>query len=792
MWMRINSRSLVSEGSDSGRNRFLLPISRRWLFLHSFTSFFIATTIYLTGCALSSSSHQENPPPVKVTITPGTSSLFLGQIQPFAASVANAANAAINWTVNGISGGNSAVGTIVPSSPGLDAATYTVPQVLPSPANIVIAATSQADASASGSASVQIESDVAVSIAPASTNVETSTAQSFSAKISATGNPSIAVTWSVNGISGGNSAVGSIIPIGANTANYVAPTVPPSPPNVSVTATSVADPSKSASASVTVTCASARSISPSSANVQTGTTQNFEASFCTPVGTPIIWDVNGVAGGSSALGTVTASNSNPSVATYTAPASIPLANPVAIHAAAGGQSASATVTIINPPAVAVSVSPSLASVPASQRTNFVASVSGTQNTAVTWSVDGVTNGNSAVGQVCASSSSPCVPPTGDETSIDFLAPQVQPQPSTVTLTAISVADPASTGSAQITITTAAKIAVSVAPFYMFLDPSQQFQFVANVSGAEDQSVTWSVSSAVQGQGCSGISCGTIDGSGDFTAPAAAPSPNAISVTATSVANPSASATATVALLSGPVIETILPSSVLAGAPNSFLLAVQGLNFVPTTSSGSSRILINGVARSTNCPIPGRCTTALQPTDVAAPGVISAQVENPGAIPALSNPVSVVVLANSSPPGAISLTNSSPLATGANIVVTETTTSGATPSQVNVDFAGPVSADGSTCTIQGSPIVVTRPASAATTVNICVHGNFLDPTLTYAFSSPSTGGDIDVVPSALGGLFPNLIELNLTFSSNTVPGVRSLFITTPNGDVAVASGLLEVK
>jgi hypothetical protein len=104
----------------------------------------------------------------------------------------------------------------------------------------------------------------------------------------------------------------------------------------------------------------------------------------------------------------------------------------------------------------------------------------------------------------------------------------------------------------------------------------------------------------------------------------------------------------------------------------------------------------------------------------------------------------------------------------------------------------MSPDGSTCTIQGSPIAVTRPASGSASVNICVHGNYLDPTFTYTFTSPASGGDIGVVPSTLAGLFPNLIELTLTFSGTTVPGVRSLFITTPNGDVAVATGLLEVK
>ncbi|HEV2298539.1 MAG TPA: hypothetical protein VGR72_08480 [Candidatus Acidoferrales bacterium] len=722
---------------------------------------------------------------------PTTASVFLGQMQQFTATVTNTTNLAVNWSVNAVPGGNSSVGTIIPATFGADTATYTAPQILPLPASVTITATSQSGPTPSGSVTVQIRSDVAVNIAPTLASLATNASQSFTANVSGTGSPDLAVTWSVNGTSGGNSAVGTVAPTGTDAATYIAPPVPSSPPTVSVTATSIADPSKSATASVTITCASSGSLSPPAASMQAGATQVFSASLCVPPGTAIVWDVNGVVGGDSTIGTIIPSSSNPSVAMFIAPVAVPASNPVTIQASASGQSASAKVTI-NAPPIAVTVSPSSASVVVGQRATFVAAVSGTSNLAVTWTVNGVANGNSATGQVCAPSSNPCSPPTGNETNVDFLAPSSQPQPSTVVLVATSVVNPMSTGSAQITITPPPKATVSVAPFYTFLDPSQQFQFLATVSGSANQSVTWGVSSAVPGQGCVGISCGAIDGAGNYTAPVIAPSPNAISIIATSAADTSASATATVALLSGPVIETILPSSVLAGAPIGFLLAVQGLNFTPSTSTGSSQILINGSPRSTNCPISGRCTTTLGPADVSTAGIISVQVANPGVVPALSNPVSVVVLAPTSSPGIISLMGSLPLATGENIIVTEPTTAGATPSPINVDFAGPMSPDGTTCTIQGSPIIVTRPTSGSATTSICVHGNYLDPTLTYAFSAPSTGGDIGVVPSALTGLFPNLIELTLTFFSSTVPGVRALFITTPNGDTAVATALLEVK
>jgi hypothetical protein len=344
----------------------------------------------------------------------------------------------------------------------------------------------------------------------------------------------------------------------------------------------------------------------------------------------------------------------------------------------------------------------------------------------------------------------------------------------------------------VTITPAAQPGVSIAPFYAFLAPSQQFHFIANVTGISNASVAWSIATAVSGQGCTGASCGSIDNSGNYLAPAVAPSPNAITVTATSVANPSLAGAATVALTSAPVIETILPSSIVAGPQNSFLLAVQGLNFIASTSSGTSQLLINNSPRTTNCPTPNRCTITLQPSDVAAPGSLSVEIQNPGTPPALSNPVPFVIIPAASFPGAIALSGTSTSAFGNDIIVPEETTAGATTSPVSVEFIGMVTPDGSTCTIQASPLEVTRPSSGNATVNICVQGIFLDPTFTYAFSSPQSGGDIGISTASMASLFPNLVELTLTLSNQTAPGVRSLFITTPNGDVAAATGMIEVK
>lgn len=88
---------------------------------------------------------------------------------------------------------------------------------------------------------------VSIAISPTSANVTASGTQTFTATVSNSSNTS--VTWQVNGVTGGNSTVGTISASGV----YSAPATPPSPATVSVKAISNADPTKSATASITIT-----------------------------------------------------------------------------------------------------------------------------------------------------------------------------------------------------------------------------------------------------------------------------------------------------------------------------------------------------------------------------------------------------------------------------------------------------------------------------------------------------------------------------------------------------------
>ena len=182
---------------------------------------------------------------ITVTVAPSTAGVVVGSARQFTATVTNAMNTAVTWTVNG-SSGNATVGTI--SAGGL----YTAPAAVPSPALVTVQANSQQDMTKAGSASVQVSSTsgdgaaVKVTVSPSSASVTLGAKKQFSASVLNTMNT--AVTWTVNGMAPGNATIGNI----DSTGLYTAPAVIPSPSTVTVKATSAADSTKYGSASVTI------------------------------------------------------------------------------------------------------------------------------------------------------------------------------------------------------------------------------------------------------------------------------------------------------------------------------------------------------------------------------------------------------------------------------------------------------------------------------------------------------------------------------------------------------------
>jgi hypothetical protein len=788
---RALTRIAMKAARENSGNRWqsnLDPASRaseefiNWI---QFATVLWFVTFLVGGCGYAGTPPH---PAVTVIVQPPAANVTLGQSQQFQAIVTGSGNMAVNWNVNGIAGGNPVSGTI--TSSGL----FTAPANMPEPSSVTITAVSEANPKDSGTATVTLQDNIAITLSPATTVVPTGGAQVFTADVSGAGNLGVGISWSINGVAGSSATLGTIVATTDSTATYTAPALVPTPATVTITATSTTDSSKSGSAMATIVCSNSLSISPQAASVALTQTQIFTASLCGHGG-DIVWDVNGVVGGNSTNGTITVTGSN--TALYSAPANLPATEPLTIHATAGTLVASATVTIVS--TVTVNVSPPSANVLTSQRITLTPTVVGTSDTAVTWTVNGIANGSAASGLICQHASNPCqAPAISTSASVDYLAPSAVPAPNPVTVTATSTADLSRSASTTITVSSAnVAVSVMISPPYAFVTPSGAEpsiqQFVATVTGSTDSNVTWTIQGLVSGQVCSDPACGSVNSVGLYTAPASAPSPNAISLTAISQADPTKSATATISITDGPAIEQILPSSVFGGALESFPMAVNGVNFVAGTGTAASVISINGMSRPTTCASTTTCSTVINPIDVQFPATLTVDIQNPGANGPLSNPVPFVVIPLDSSVGVLSLTSSQPSSTPITLVVPEPTTA-AVSGPINVNAIGPLTG-GNNCEIQGSPVTITRPLSGATMVSLCIQGNGLDPAFTYSFTGSGgapAGDDMSVAASSISGILPNMIQLDLQISNATLPGVRTLFITTLNNDRATATGMLEVK
>jgi hypothetical protein len=215
---------------------------------------------------------------------------------------------------------------------------------------------------------------VTVQLSVTSISLAPGAQQQFTAVVKGTSNT--AVTWSVDGIAGGNSTAGPVTSAGLYTAPSQAGTH-------IVASTSVADTTKSASAQVTVQ--DAISVTPATASVGIGATQQFTLQGGTNVAAT--WLVDGIAGGDAAVGIVDTQG------LYTAPAQVG-SHTVVASITNPASSASATVSVYS-----MAVSPAGTLLAPATTQQFTATIQGLTNTTVNWSVDGIAGGNSSVGTI---------------------------------------------------------------------------------------------------------------------------------------------------------------------------------------------------------------------------------------------------------------------------------------------------------------------------------------------------------------------------------------------------------
>jgi hypothetical protein len=261
---------------------------------------------------------------------------------------------------------------------------------------------------------------------------------------------------------------------------------------------------------------------------------------------------------------------------YTAPTSVGSDWQVTISATSvvdRTKTATATVLLGQPVSLLSDVSISIGQGPttliAGQSAQFTALVVGSTNTAVNWSV---------------------TPNVGSLINGYYTAPANITSQETVTLTALSVADPSKTASVSLVLKPAGNpivptLSLSLTAGSVSLTGGQSATFTSTVNGTANTAVTWSISPQV----------GTIT-NGVYQAPLIISSQQTVTVTATSVADSTVTASTSVSLQ--PIGVTVGPASAAlsAGQSATFTAAVTGTSNTAVNWSVSPSVgtLVNGV------------------------------------------------------------------------------------------------------------------------------------------------------------------------------------------------------
>jgi hypothetical protein len=330
------------------------------------------------------------------------------------------------------------------------------------------------------------------------------------------------VVWSVNGVVGGDTTLGTISSSGL----YQAPAIAPANNVLAIEARSTAKPAAYASTSLKVTRKYPWlwSVAPS-----TFPPGPYQVSFN---------------GASFAPDSVAQANGVDIATTYVSPTKIVVTSTAqagtiqfAIRQPGPGAVTgnAVTATVAGTP-VTVSVSPATATIGTTSSMAFSATVTGNANTAVYWSVPGGSaNGTITAGGV-------------------YNAPANLPASPTVKVRATSVGSPAAYGEATVTLVALPPVTVAVNPATATVATGSSQTFTALVTGNANTAVNWSVPG--------GAANGTVTTAGVYTAPAALPASATVKVRATSVANAAAYAEATVTLRSPPIV---IPPGLLTAA-----------------------------------------------------------------------------------------------------------------------------------------------------------------------------------------------------------------------------------
>lgn len=577
-----------------------------------------------------------------------------------------------------------------------------------------------------------------VIVTPASATLPGLTTQQFAAKANDGSRPTLG--WFVNGIAGGNATLGTI----SSTGMYTAPEFPPAPNTITVSATDTVDPAKTGSSTVTLNNPIPQLSSVTPLVIPVGPfTLSLTGLHFAPGATVFL--------GTTAL-TTTVISSTQLTATGTATnAQVGTVNITVQNPAPGANASSAISAQVKGSLINVAVTPGSGLIRAGNQQVFTAAVTGTTNTGVTWSVNGIAGGNATIGTIVGNG--------------NYLAPTNIPNPSAVTVTATSVADPTATGNAAITLGNPVPVLSSVIPTEMVVGIS--FQLTITGSGFMQGSV---VNFASQPLATTVISPTQLTATGTATAAQIGNVP--ITVTNPNPGSATSAAILAQVVASSNIVVTLTPKAVTIGAGNTtqFQATVTGstdtevtwsVNTVPYGNNTVGTIDGNGNYTAPNNIVGlGSVTiTATSVVDTTKSGSATVTLSNP--VPTLTS-----ITPGTLGPGAFQIT-----LYGTGFVSTSTAAFGGQPLQITYVTQGMITAIGTASASQAGQVnvIVTNPVPGGGT------SNGLSVTVTTSGTPVTASAAIRFLEQASFG--PDMENLNQVQETGFDAYLQNQFVST---------------
>jgi len=467
-----------------------------------------------------------------VSIIPPITTVEATQTQTFTASVTGGGvtGSGVTWEVNGEPNGNSTAGTIKATSD--TTAIYTAPSKVPNPSGVVVTATSTEASYATASAIVTIATynppvvSVTAPLFPqGNANIVIDGSLAVEAAVS-DGPTNPVLDWTVTKPAGcGDEGSITNAPPGISE-TYTAPsTLPAGKCNpVVVTATlEGTNPPVVGNLPIRITLTPEVDIFLDPATPQTvpagGQGVSFTANMTGTTDLAVNWEVNGQVGGDSTVGTIIPGAPNSDgmpTSTYLSPATVPNPATVQVTAVWAGdnttKSAPTSITITPAQTISFSINPTQADVMVGQTQIFSATLGGTNDYTVNWSVSGTNCGAYGCGTISPAQTTMNNQPT------TYTAPSQVPPVSTVTITAVADALPNDPQTATVTVEPIATPTIAINPDPAYDEPAGtagNFPFAAVITNApSDTEVTWTMGCNSLSDGDSGENCHDFDFDGD--------------------------------------------------------------------------------------------------------------------------------------------------------------------------------------------------------------------------------------------------------------------------------------